>query len=115
MLTTVSCGASTSAGVITGGIIPCEGLPVPNGPHYAAGVVTVFKGHVTLQDNSFVFPREVVAHQTVQVNATYRFELPAGHYVLQARFPPPANVVPFKEVTLSAGETQYVDIPNVCK
>src|SRR4029077_3605371 len=55
-LALLSCQTSTATstyvssggkGVITGGIIPCSGLPPqPNSPHYAAGKVTVFKGRI---------------------------------------------------------------------
>ena len=103
--------APNGKGVITGGIIPCEGIPIPSGPRYAAGTVTVFKGHIA---STGVLPTTAVAQESVAVNATYRFVLDPGQYVLQAQFPPPANVLPFASVTLRAGDNLGVDIPNMC-
>jgi hypothetical protein len=60
-------------------------------------------------------PTAAVEQQSVGVNSTYRFSFDAGQYVLQARFPPPANVLPTISVTLRAGDNLKVDIPNECK
>ena len=121
-LALLSCQTSTSTstyaspggkGVITGGIIPCSGLPPqPHSPHYAAGTVTVFKGRI---GSTGVSPTTAVAQEAVAVNVTYRFVLNPGPYVLQAQFPPPANVRPFTSVTLQAGDNLKIDIPNMCK
>ena len=118
----LSCGTSgvpNGKGVVTGGIMPCEGIVIPNGPHYAAGAVTVLKGQVTWKSTGqgtsvAVFPTTVVAQESVAMNATYRFALEPGQYVLEAQFPPPSNALPFTGVTLRAGDNLSVDIPNMC-
>jgi hypothetical protein len=102
-----------------GGIVPCAALGPPMGEQYAAGTVSVLEGHVTWRttgpgNSVLVFPTAVAAQETVGTNASYQFALPPGAYVLQARFPPPANVTPFIGVTVKSGNTEQVDIPNMC-
>jgi uncharacterized membrane protein len=99
-------------GIVTGGIIPCSALYVPSNPHYAAGTVTVLKGHVSLKsteqgNSTIVFPSDLAAQQRVETNTTYRFVLEPGQYVLQA-----GNA--FTTVTLQPSDDLFVDIPNVC-
>ena len=122
-LVMVGCGSNTlptGMGAVIGGIIPCAGIVMPGGPHYAAGSVTVLKGQIASRPSSppgtsvDVFPTEVVAHQSVPVNAQFHFVLPSGRYVLRAQFPPPANVHPFATVTVRSGATLSRDIPNMC-
>jgi hypothetical protein len=103
--------------VVTGGIIPCSALPLQSGPHYAAGTVTILKGQVrgtAAGASGPAFPETVVAAHRVAVNATYRFTLKPGRYVLQANFPPPGNEEPRVDITVRAGQTLRQDIPNVC-
>jgi hypothetical protein len=113
-------------GTVVGGIAPCFGIPPsPGGPTYVAGTVTVFRGQVRWKPDgpgSFlaVLPTARVAEQSVATNATYRFVLDAGSYVLQAhfagaRFASPNAVVPFIGVTVSAGRVTAQSIPNECK
>jgi hypothetical protein len=107
-------------GLVTGGIIPCAGIPDPNAPHYAQGTVTVLKGHVTWQkvdseSSIAVFPTTVVAVRALSVNQGYSFALDPGDYVLRGEFPPPSNANPFVEVTVKAGLASHTDIPNECK
>jgi hypothetical protein len=120
-LSRISTSAHVPSGkaIVTGGIDPCEGILIPGGPRYAAGSVTVLRGRVTwkrIDRNSFAtaFPTHVVAKVSVARNATYRFVLAPGHYVLRARFPPPSNVYPFVQVALKSGEAVHIDIPNMC-
>jgi hypothetical protein len=99
-------------GVITGGITPCSGIYVPGSPHYAAGTVTVLKGHISWKSaeqgfTAMVFPSDVVAQQRVDTNTTYRFVLEPGQYVLQAGYA-------FTTVTLQPSDDLLVDIPNMC-
>src|ERR1700694_732840 len=70
-------------GVVTGGIIPCSGIYVPGSPHYAAGNVTVLKGHVSWKSpeqgfTAIVFPSNVVAQQRVDTHTKYRLVLGPG-------------------------------------
>lgn len=106
-------------GAIVGGIAPCEGIVVPGGPTYAAGTVTVFRGHETWRSTGpgtsvVVFPHSVAARVTVGVNSTYRFVLPPGPYVLSAHYLT-GNVESFIGASVVAGVTQNVNIPNECK
>jgi hypothetical protein len=104
-------------GVVTGGITPCSGIPIPSSPHYAAGRVTVLKGHVTWKstDRGYVqdiLPATVVAQQSVDANTTYRFVLEPGAYVLKASLQ--ADYSPYVSVTVQPSDDVYVDIPNMC-
>jgi hypothetical protein len=117
---------ATGEGSVVGGIDPCFGIPPsPSEPTYVAGTVTVYRGRVTWKPDrpgSFVavLPSARVAEQTVATNATYRFVLEAGSYVLQAhyagaRFASPNAVVPFIGVMVSPGRVSAQSIPNECK
>ncbi len=107
----VASPAATAQGVVSGGVIPCAGIIEPGGPHYAAATVVVLRGPLN-GDGSL--PTTAVTKQTVGVNTSYRFVLDPGEYVLVAHFAPPANVLPRIGVTLTAGESLAVDIPNEC-
>lgn len=62
-----------------------------------------------------VFPPAVAARETVDENSTYRFVLPAGGYVLSARYEGgPGTAGPFTDVNVRAGTTRHVDIPDTC-
>jgi hypothetical protein len=112
-------GVLARNGVVSGGIIPCQGIETSNGPQYAAGTVTVLKGQVTWKstaegNHEGVFPTSVVDQQSVATNAPYRFALEPGRYVLEARFPPPSNAAPYIDITVQPGDDIWVDIPNQC-
>jgi hypothetical protein len=109
----------TGQAVVTGGIIPCAGVAIQGGPRYSAGLVDVLRGEVAWKpmadgNSQAVFPEAVVAEQRVTTNGSYRFLLPAGRYVLQAHFAPPANIVPFREIAVETATTMRADIPNMC-
>lgn len=116
------CGSTTPSageGLVTGGIVPCAALAAPNGEQYAAGTVTVLKGQVSWRTTSpgtsvVVSPKIVAAQATIATNASYQFGLAPGKYVLQAHFPAPATAVPFISITVTAGASEHVDIPNMC-
>jgi hypothetical protein len=127
-LLTTGCGSSpapTSApppngkGLVIGGILPCMGVVMLRGPHYAAGGVFVLKGQVAWKPVATgamvpVLPDTVVAQETVTENSSYRFELDPGRYVLQAHYSYPSVVVPFIAVTVKAGAIVDIDISNNC-
>lgn len=107
-----------SLGMLSGGISPCEGIPIP-GPTYAAGTVVVLQGTVGWRSVgpgtwASVFPTRAVATETVGVDETYTFRLAPGRYVLVGHYPPPTNVTPWVEVSLHAGQVVRADIPNMC-
>lgn len=105
---------------VTGGIDPCQGIPIPGGPRYAAGTVTVLKGRLSWASTRSepalvpVFPTSMAAQATVAIDATYSFALEPGDYVLEAHYSPPSDVVPFTEITVHANDDLAVDIPNMC-
>jgi len=108
-------------GLVVGGVDPCSGLGfAPPGERYEAATVTVREGHISWEpagpgSSTMILPKVVSARQTVSTNELYRFTLAPGDYVLEAQFPPPSNVTPFTAVTVKAGVTAVVDIPNMCK
>jgi len=110
--------AGAGKAVVIGGIDPCEGRPVPHAARYAAGTVTVRAGEVRerrmAHGQRLLLPPHVVARVHVARNKTYRLVLKPGHYIFEASFPPPANVHPFFQITLKAGELIHRDIPNMC-
>ena len=108
-----------NTGTVTGGIIPCEALGIAGEPHYAAGTVTVLEGQIHWRTTGpgtsvQVFPTTVVVTEQVGVDTSYDFTLRPGGYDLRARFAPPANVEPSVSVTVHAGQTEHIDIPNMC-
>lgn len=118
-----ACGSPSppaGEGFVTGGIVPCAALGPPSGEQYSAGTVMVLRGQISSRATGprrsvVVFPKIVAAQTTVATNASYQFGLAPGKYVLQAHFPAPANVLPFVSITVKAGATEDVDIPNMCR
>lgn len=105
----------SETGVITGGIIGCSPpMAAANyTPHYVAGTVTVFKGQVTTTGG---VPTTAVAQESVGMNATYRFVLDPGQYVLQAQLSSPSDVAIYTSATsatVRSGDDLRVDIPNI--
>jgi hypothetical protein len=112
------CSAGNT-GTVTGGIIPCVALGISGEPHYAAGTVIVLEGQIHWRSTGpgtsvVVYPTTVVVTEQVGVDASYDFILGPGDYVLRARFPPPANGEQWVAVTVHAGQTEHIDIPNTC-
>lgn len=65
------------------------------------------------------FPKgPIVASQHISNNydQTFRFALPPGHYVIAGHYDEnPAGIYgPFGEVTVTAGATSRVELPNLC-
>lgn len=113
-----ACGSPSpppGKGLVVGGIIPCWGYAPPSGVQYAAGTVTVLEGKMNGPGTSVaVVPNVVAARETVAINGSYQFALAPGDYVLEAHFSPPAGITPSTSVTVKAGTTEHVDIPNTC-
>jgi hypothetical protein len=102
MILGTGCGSATPTpapqqfpggrGAVVGGINPCFGIPpTPGGPTYVAGTVTVLRGQVTWKPTGPgssvpVLPTAQVTEQTLATNATYRFLLDPGSYVLEAHY-----------------------------
>ncbi len=68
-------------GVVIGHIDRCSGLPLPGGPEYSAGIVTVLRGQITWISQGHgnrkpVFPRRVAGKARVTTYGSYRFVLP---------------------------------------
>jgi hypothetical protein len=65
-----------------------------------------------------VYPKgPAVASQHISDNydQTFRFGLPPGHYVLAGQYDHGSGYDTFREVTVTAGATLRVDLPNLCK
>lgn len=106
-------------GVIVGGIRPCAALETRGGPRYSAGTVQVLQGKTSWLDigpgqKTVVLPSKMLAEAVIAQDASYRFELPAGLYVLKADYSPPTVVHPFVNVEVKAGTLLQQDIPNMC-
>lgn len=107
-------------GVVVGGLKPCYGLPVSNGPRYAAGTVTVLQGHVawgvsgTTQQVA-TLPHTAVARDELGPNGIYLFLLSAGDYVLAGQYRGDStSATPWVETSVSPGSIDHVDVPNMC-
>ncbi len=117
-------GAAGPAGVVTGHLAACAGLPF--GHPVTPGTVTVLRGkeswkpagHGTYQ---LVLPATAVAHEYISDNyrQTFRFALPPGRYVITGRYEAerPGTVGPLtlRDVTVSAGRIIRADLPNLCE
>jgi len=106
-------------GVVIGHIDRYSGLPLPGGPEYSAGIVTVLRGQITWISQGHgnrkpVFPRRVAGKARVTTYGSYRFVLPPGPYVFTARLPH-SNAAPFVQVIVKRGVQLHFDIPNICK
>jgi hypothetical protein len=110
----------SGTGVVVGGLEPCSALGVSNGPRYAAGKVTVFRGEITWTNAGTgttlaVFPTTVVTHQDVGANRIYWFLLGRGDYVLLGQYATGgATIRPWVETRVNAGTIAHVDVPNMC-
>jgi len=111
--------APAGDGVVVGGIQPCAAIGGPGLPAYVAGTVTVLAGQVQRRpagssSSVAVLPTRVVETETVGQDSQYSFDLPPGNYVLRARYAQGPSAPQWNTVTVRAGETQRVDILNVC-
>lgn len=86
-------------GVITGVASPCIGVITPAGSHGLSVTVYLTQG------------TRAVAHQTVRGTHTYRFVVPAGHYVAATREGDGSRPV---TVAARSGKTSHANIPSYC-
>jgi hypothetical protein len=124
-------GRQPSAGVartgaVTGYIQPCEGIFVPlytsTGARLfsAAATVEALPGHEHWKplgggDYRIVFPNVIAARERVSENQKFRFDhLPPGKYVILAHYAG-GNVSTSMDVSVIAGGTADLYLPNVCK
>jgi len=109
-------------GIVTGHLAACFGIPPTNGRRITPGTVVALRGHITWKPTApgtwmMVYPKgPAVASQHISDNydQTFRFALPPGHYVLAGRYDPGSGYDTSREVTVTAGATLRVDLPNVC-
>jgi drug/metabolite transporter, DME family len=59
-------------------------------------------------------PAVASEHISNNYDQTFRFALPPGHYVIAGRYDRSSGYGPFSEVTVTAGATIRVELPNVC-
>jgi hypothetical protein len=114
---------AAGTGIVTGHLAACSGLPLANGRAVTPGTVVAFRGHVTWKPTApgtwmMAYPNgPAVASQHISDNydQTFRFALPPGHYVLAGRYDSGSGYDTFREVTVTAGATLRVDLPDDCK
>ena len=117
---------AAGTGVVTGHLAACFAMVPLTGPlPVTPGTVAALRGRMTEKPIGpgtwrFVFPTGPAAaseHISDNYDQTFRFALPPGHYVIAGRYDhdPPGYYGTFREVTVTAGATIRVDLPNLCK
>jgi hypothetical protein len=117
--------AAASTGIITGHLSACFAIPPSKGRWpVTPGTVVALRGRVTEKPAGpgawvTVFPNgPAVASEHISNNydQTFRLALPPGKYVIAGHYDSaPARVYgPFREVTVTAGASIRVDLPDVC-
>jgi hypothetical protein len=113
-------------GAVTGYVQLCQGIAVPlyteTGARVfsAAATVEALPGREYLKPVGggtyrVVLPRVVVAWERVSQNQKFRLDdLVPGRYVILARYPG-GNASTWLDVSVIAGRTADVDLPNVCE
>jgi hypothetical protein len=108
---------------VTGGVMPCSGLPLPGHVHFAAAQVTLLSGKVTWHPGPQggptlidQLPTEVEATQRVGADEKYTFIVKPGDYVIQAVYLPVNDdgAKPYVSTTLRSGDDVELDIPSHC-
>jgi hypothetical protein len=119
-----SAGAAAGTGIVTGHLAACFGIPPTNGRRITPGTVVALRGQITWKPTApgtwmLVYPKgPAVASQHISNNydQTFRFALPAGHYVIAGRYGDGrGSATTFREVTVTTGANLRVNLPNVCK
>jgi len=117
-------GRPSATGAVTGFIQPCAALPFPQftstGARLfsAAATAEALRGHghwKPVGDGTYqaVFPA-VVARQRVSQNQKFLFgRLSPGQYVILARYAE-GNAITWLDVSVIAGRTSNVDLPDMC-
>ena len=114
---------ATGTGIVTGHLAACFGIPPTHGRRITPGTVVALRGHITWKPTApgtwmIVYPKgPAVAsgHISDNYDQTFRFALPPGHYVLAGQYDHGSGYDTFREVTVTAGASLRVDLPNVCK
>jgi hypothetical protein len=103
---TLSVPVATGNGAIVGGIYRCFGLPpsISGPPTRVAGTVDVFT------DEGGVASQASFAQAFVATGGTYRFNLPAGDYVLVGHWTGSNLHPPMVTVTVTAGKITHQDL-----
>jgi hypothetical protein len=111
------------AGIVTGHLAACFGVALPNRPlPVTPGTVVALRGVVTDKKVgpgtwTYAYPRgPAVASQPITDNyrQTFRFALPPGRYVIAGRYDGWSGYGPFSDVTVTAGTTIRVNLPDEC-
>src|SRR5487761_1721765 len=114
--------AAAATGIVTGHLAACFAIPPTRGRRVTPGTVVALRGHITWKPTTpgtwmMVYPKgPAVASQHISDNydQTFRFALPAGHYVLAGQYDHGSGYYTFREVTVTAGANLRVDLPNAC-
>jgi hypothetical protein len=112
------------SGIVTGHLSACFAIPPSNGrPRVTPGTVVALRGQVTEKPSgpgmwTLVFPKgPAVASERISNNydQTFRFALPPGRYVIAGRYDGWTGYGPNSQVTVTAGATIRVNLPDVCE
>src|SRR5487761_1113561 len=95
--------AAAATGIVTGHLAACFAIPPTRGRRVTPGTVVSPKG-----------PAVASQHISDNYDQTFRFALPAGHYVLAGQYDHGSGYYTFREVTVTAGANLRVDLPNAC-
>jgi hypothetical protein len=117
---------AAGTGTVTGHLAACFGiLPRTGALPVTPGTVVALRGRMTEKRAGpdswiYMFPKGPAAaseHISDNYDQTFRFALAPGHYVIAGRYDydPPGYYGTFSQVTVTAGATIRVDLPNLCK
>jgi hypothetical protein len=99
LLAQCSQSSSPADGAIAGVASPCVGAIASAGYHGLSVTVYLSQGG------------RAVTHQTVRGTHTYRFDVPAGHYVIATHEGDGSKPVP---VVVRSEQTTHANIPSYC-
>jgi hypothetical protein len=118
-------GGAAATGAVTGYVQPCSGLLLPPGPAAGARPLSAAATVVALPGKEYlkpagrgrydtVFPAAVAARARVRQDQRFRLGgLSPGRYVILARYTG-GNVITWLDVSVTAGGTDDVALPNGC-
>ena len=115
---------AAGTGIVTGHLAACFAIPPRTGPlPVTPGTVVALRGRMTEKRVGpgswvYVFPKGPAAaseHISDNYDQTFRFALAPGHYVIAGRYDRSSGYyMTLREVTVTAGGTVRVNLPNEC-
>jgi hypothetical protein len=114
----VTVRSPASTGTVVGHIDACSGMSEPK--RFVGGSVVALRGRIQLERladgvGQQVLPALVVARRVVPAGGEYRFDLPAGHYVIDLPHYRGSNTASTHvSVVIHPQHTVHADLPNAC-